>query len=102
MTTSLRLYLSQSTAKDTIEHVSLYYASDPVAQPEDEAMLDANATLWKSVFEEDIAVVEGMQRGRHGTFFDGGKFSPVMDKPTHNFHQWVATQVDKGRLDDNA
>lgn len=92
------IVLEPIDCENTIEHISLYYASDPVAQPEDEAMLDANATLWKSVFEEDIVVVEGMQRGRHGMFFDGGKFSPVMDKPTHNFHHWVATQVDKGRF----
>jgi len=45
------------------------------------------------VFEEDIFVVEGMQRGRHASLFDGGKFSPVMDSPTHCFHHWVATQL---------
>ena len=37
-------------------------------------------------------VVEGMQKGRYGDKFDGGKFSPVMDRPTHCFHQWVASQ----------
>ena len=45
---------------------------------------------WKSVLEEDIFVVEGMQRGRHGPGFDGGRFSPAMDAPTHCFHAWVA------------
>ena len=38
-----------------------------------------------------------MQKGRQGIFFDGGKFSPAMDGPTHNFHHWVASQVEKGR-----
>ena len=38
-----------------------------------------------------------MQKGRHGKFFDGGKFSPVMDRPTHLFHEWVATQINIGR-----
>ena len=28
------------------------------------------------VFEEDIFVVEGMQAGRLGVKFDGGRFSP--------------------------
>ncbi len=38
-----------------------------------------------------------MQEGRNGKFFDGGKFSPVMDGPTHLFHEWVATQINLGR-----
>ena len=42
---------------------------------------------------EDIFVVEGMQKGRQGDMFDGGKFSPVMDGPTHTFHRWIATQI---------
>ena len=44
---------------------------------------------WKLVFEEDVPVVEGMQRGRHAVNFDGGRFSPAMDNPTHCFHYWL-------------
>ena len=77
----------------TVEHVHLYYA-----QPNtDQAMRDANAQLWKGVFVEDVFVVEGMQRGRHAEGFDGGRFSPAMDGPTHLFHDWVATQVETHR-----
>jgi hypothetical protein len=32
-----------------------------------------------------------MQKGRHADGYDGGKFSPAMDGPTHHFHHWVAT-----------
>lgn len=77
----------------TREHIELYYAEAPTDTPKREALRIENAKLWKTVFEEDIFVVEGMQRGRHGEHFDGGRFSPVMDSPTHNFHHWVATQV---------
>ena len=77
----------------TIEHVEIYYANDASVAPEIDAMRIANADLWKTVFEEDIHVVEGMQKGRHGVLFDGGKFSPVMDGPTHGFHHWVATRI---------
>jgi hypothetical protein len=42
-------------------------------------------------------VVEGMQRGRYGIHFDGGKFSPIMDSPTHTFHHWVASQITNNR-----
>ncbi len=81
----------------TRELTGIYYAFDPAEQPEKAAMIDRNADLWKGVFEEDIFVVEGMQRGRYGPGFDGGKFSPVMDNPTHLFHAWAADQIQKYR-----
>ncbi len=81
----------------TVEHIELYYAPEVRERPELDGMLASNAALWKTVFEEDIFVVEGMQKGRKGVLFDGGKFSPVMDAPTHTFHHWVATQMVKGR-----
>ena len=61
-------------------------------------MRKRNAEMWYAVFEEDLFVVEGMQRGRHGRAFDGGKFSPVMDGPTHCFHHWVASQMQAAPL----
>ncbi|MEM6303077.1 MAG: aromatic ring-hydroxylating dioxygenase subunit alpha [Pseudomonadota bacterium] len=77
----------------TTESIHLYYAS-----PETDAELRArNTTQWKEVFVEDIFVVEGMQRGRHAVGFDGGRFSPAMDGPTHMFHRWVAGQIQQGR-----
>ena len=82
-------------AKDrTIEHVALYYASAEAAESADWADMRAkNAEMWHEVFAEDLFVVEGMQKGRNAVHFDGGKFSPAMDGPTHLFHQWVATQL---------
>ena len=73
----------------TREHVHLFYAS-----PDTDAGLRArNSTQWRAVFEEDIFVVEGMQKGRHAPHFDGGRFSPAMDAPTHCFHDWVAGRI---------
>jgi phenylpropionate dioxygenase-like ring-hydroxylating dioxygenase large terminal subunit len=77
----------------TVEHVHLYYA----VERSDEGLRMRNTQLWKSVFEEDIFVVEGMQRGRHAGGFDGGRFSPVMDSPTHCFHEWVAGRIEAHR-----
>jgi phenylpropionate dioxygenase-like ring-hydroxylating dioxygenase large terminal subunit len=73
----------------TVEHVHIYYPTPDT----DEGLRMRNAQQWKSVFEEDIFVVEGMQRGRHGEAFDGGRFSPAMDGPTHCFHDWVAARM---------
>ncbi len=77
----------------TREHIELYYASPDMAGCAYDTMRAKNAAMWKQVFEEDIVVVEGMQKGRHGVHFDGGKFSPAMDGPTHLFHQWVAERM---------
>ena len=51
---------------------------------------------WREVFGEDVGVDEGMQRGRHSPALDGGAFSPVMDRPTHHFHRWVAGRMAAG------
>ena len=85
----------QPAGKDrTLEHVALYYATEEAAKGAAlQALRKKNAETWYGVFEEDLFVVEGMQRGRSGIHFDGGKFSPVMDGPTHCFHHWVASQM---------
>lgn len=73
----------------TVEKVHIYYPT-----PDTDAALRArNTSQWKLVFEEDVFVVEGMQRGRDAPGFDGGRFSPAMDGPTHLFHDWVAAQL---------
>ena len=77
----------------TQEHVHLYYATETT----DDGLRQRNAALWKEVFEEDIFVVEGMQRGRKAPGFDGGRFSPAMDGPTHCFHKWAAAGLAKHR-----
>ena len=77
----------------TVERIQIFYASESVAGDDWSEMRARNAAMWKEVFEEDIFVVEGMQAGRHASGFDGGKFSPVMDNPTHCFHDWVATRM---------
>ena len=60
--------------------------------PQLNTLIDENASFWKTVFQEDIGVVEGMQRGRLSPAFKGGLFSPVLDESTHHFHLWLAHQ----------
>ena len=55
--------------------------------------LTGHGGLEKLVYKEDIFVVEGMQKGRYANGFDGGRFSPVMDEPTHVFHDWYARKI---------
>ena len=87
------IVLEPRTVNLTIEHVHLYYAASQV----DDSLRAKNTAQWKAVFEEDIFVVEGMQKGRYGPGFDGGRFSPAMDGPTHCFHDWVAGCLIKHR-----
>ncbi|GFE66873.1 aromatic ring-hydroxylating oxygenase subunit alpha [Litoreibacter roseus] len=86
---SYAIILEPKSLAHTSEHVHIYYATPEVAPD----MLARNTELWRGVFEEDIFVVEGMQRGRHSPGFDGGRFSPAMDGPTHCFHDWLADQI---------
>ncbi len=82
----------------TLEHVHLFYAKSDTS----EDLRERNAVQWKTVFLEDVFVVEGMQRGRHAVAFDGGRFSPAMDGPTHLFHHWVASRLSKHRKEVHA
>ncbi len=83
------IILAPQSHEHTREHVHLYYA----AAQTDDALRAKNSAQWREVFEEDIFVVEGMQKGRHAPHFDGGRFSPAMDGPTHCFHDWVAGRL---------
>ena len=79
--------------EETREHLEIYYVGDESADPAYDEVKRANLGAWKTVFAEDIDVVERMQNGRHSPAYDGGVFSPVMDGPTHCFHRWLAKRL---------
>ena len=83
------IVLCPQAVGQTVERINIYYP----APAQDLTLREKNAAQWKLVFEEDIFVVEGMQRGRYAPHFDGGRFSPAMDGPTHCFHAWVADRM---------
>ena len=87
------IVLVPESTERTVENIHLYYATPKT----NDAMRAANTEQWKLVFEEDIFVVEGMQKGRHSPNFDGGRFSALMDSPTHCFHAWVAGKIENYR-----
>ena len=87
------IILTPTGPETTVERIELYYASEEAASAAYDDMRSVNTKMWKTVFEEDILVVEGMQSGRHAPAYDGGKFSSVMDTPTHHFHKWVAHEM---------
>lgn len=87
------IVLQPNTINSTSEHIHLYYSTKATS----DALRAKNSAQWKVVFQEDIFVVEGMQKGRHAPNFDGGRFSPAMDSPTHCFHEWVARKIEAHR-----
>ena len=75
------------------EHLRLYYVGDEAVGDAHAASRNATLESWRVVFAEDVDAVEGMQSGRRSPGYGGGVFSPVMDNPTHHFHQWVARKL---------
>ena len=86
--------LLEAVAVDrTIERLEIYYVGDKSQSDDYAATRAANLATWKIVFDEDVDVVERMQRGRQSPGFEGGVFSPHMDPPTHCFHKWLARSL---------
>jgi len=83
------IILTPQGPEKTLEKVHIYYSQKNT----DEKLREKNTTQWKKIFLEDVFVLEGMQKGRHAKSFDGGKFSPIMDGPTHCFHNWAAQSI---------
>jgi choline monooxygenase len=77
----------------SIEHLRLYYVGDEAVDDQHAASRNATLESWRVVFLEDVDAAEGMQNGRRSPGYGGGVFSPMMDNPTHHFHQWVARKL---------
>ena len=84
--------LSPAAKDRTVESFQFYYLGNAAGERFDNKRA-TSLEAWHEVFAEDIGVVEGMQIGRLSPAFRGGVFSPVMDEPTHHFHQWVARRL---------
>jgi choline monooxygenase len=72
------------------ETFDLYYVGDEPTQPGSANLRATVRETWREVFQEDVDVVEGMQKGRASPGFDGGVFTPVLEGPSHCFHRWTA------------
>ena len=81
------------TANSCREVVDIFYYDEKTLGDEYKSTRIKNKEMWRSVFLEDVFAVEGMQKGRYSPVFDGGRFTPAMDGPTHCFHKWIASAV---------
>ncbi len=87
------ILLTPGGPEKTNERVEIFYFEPDAGGDEGAALRQENAALWRGVFLEDVFAVEGMQKGRHASGFDGGVFAPAMDGPTHAFHRWAAERL---------
>ena len=89
-------WLEPLSNNNTREHFEMYYVGDESASSDEyKEIRKKNFAFWQEVMNEDVAAIEGMQRGRSSLAYNGGNFSPVMDTPTLMFHKWVATNLTK-------
>ena len=77
----------------TIERWRSYFVDAAADAEEFESARSAIQERWAGILGEDVAVVEGMQRGRTSPAFEGGIFAPVLDLPLLHFHRWVANRL---------
>ena len=89
-------WLEPLSNKNTREHFEMYYVGDESASSDEyKEIRKKNFAFWQEVMNEDVGVIEGMQKGRSSPAYNGGNFSPVMDTPTLMFHKWVANNLTK-------
>lgn len=84
------IILEPKAPNKTVENLRLFYVGEEACGDQYAACRHSQLEAWRVVFGEDVFAVEGMQVGRKSPGFSGGVFSPVLDGPTHHFHNWVA------------
>ena len=87
------MVLEAVAANRTVERWRSYFVDEAAQAASFEPARSAIRERWATILGEDLAVVEGMQRGRNSPAFDGGVFAPVLDPPVHHFHRWVASRL---------
>ena len=75
------------------ERMVFYFVEDAAMTPENEALRHLPIDLWQETNDEDVVMIERMQAGRQSPGFDGGCFSPALERPVYQFQQKIAQSV---------
>ena len=78
----------------TREEARIYRVGEESVGDSFSSQRSAQHEFWRSVFQEDVGAVTGMQKGRASIGFDGGVLTPVMESATAAFHHWTANKLD--------
>lgn len=76
-------------AGQTIESADLLAHPSALAAPDGEAKLDGILSFWGMVNRQDIAAVEGVQRGLQAKAYPGGRMCYRFEEPIHRFQNMV-------------
>ncbi|MGP1387261.1 MAG: aromatic ring-hydroxylating oxygenase subunit alpha [Thainema sp.] len=82
----------------TQERMTFYFVGDQAMTPENKALRHLPIDLWQATNDEDIDMIERLQVGRKSPRFDGGCFSPELEKTVYRFQQMVAKAVQEERV----
>ena len=77
----------------TLERFELFFVDDAASDGALAPAREETRERWNSVFLEDVAIVESMQRGRRSPAMDGGRFSAVQDTLVHLFERMVGRRM---------
>ena len=89
-------YLIPTETGQTFERMDLHYFGEGARSDRYADLRRSNRDRMLEIFEEDRAMVEGMQRGRQSSAFDGGALAPEMDQPAHCFNKIAARWIIEG------
>jgi len=78
---------------ESAERMVFYFIGDEAMTPANQALRHLPIDLWEETNNEDIVMIERLQVGRHSPRFDGGCFSPALEKTVYRFQQMVAKAV---------
>jgi choline monooxygenase len=80
-------------ADRSLERMVFYFVGDEAMTPENAALRDLPVDLWSATNDEDIGVIERMQKGRRSPAFDGGCFSPALEITVKQFQSMVYRSI---------
>jgi choline monooxygenase len=79
------------------EQIVLFYVGDGASDDRYDETRKNNLEVWSGVFNEDVGPCERMQAGRQSPGYCGGGFSPVLERCSHHFSQWIGRQYRSGQ-----
>ncbi|MBE9059591.1 aromatic ring-hydroxylating dioxygenase subunit alpha [cf. Phormidesmis sp. LEGE 11477] len=77
----------------SVERMVFYFVGDEAMTSENQALRHLPIDLWKLTNDEDIDMIERMQTGRRSPSFDGGCFSPELERTVYRFQQNIGRAV---------
>ncbi|MDJ0532604.1 MAG: aromatic ring-hydroxylating dioxygenase subunit alpha [Xenococcaceae cyanobacterium MO_207.B15] len=89
----LALVVNPLSPSRSVEKMAFYFVGDEATNSKYEELRQITIDLWKITNDEDIEIIERLQRGRNSPAFGGGCFSPALETTLHQFQCLVAKAI---------